>query len=114
MPKNRENQIHAEVTSLWQTDEVRLAKPTVSDEIRMGLRYFRLSLFDSLPRIYTEIVESFRDVYGITVDEFTVPNVIHFGSWIGGDRDGNPLVKPGCIRDALDMARAVILQRIPP
>src|SRR5947209_1355901 len=104
-----ENQIHAEVTSLWQTDEVRLAKPTVSDEIRMGLRYFRLSLFDSLPGIYSEIVESFRDVYGITLDEFTVPNVIHFGSWIGGDRDGNPLVKPGCIRDALDMARAVIL-----
>ena len=109
-----ENQIRAEVTSLWQTDEVRLAKPTVSDEIRMGLRYFRLSLFDSLPRIYSEIVESFRDVYGITLDEFTVPNVIHFGSWIGGDRDGNPLVKPGCIRDALDMARAVILQRISP
>jgi phosphoenolpyruvate carboxylase len=104
-----ENQIHAEVTSLWQTDEVRLAKPTVSDEIRMGLRYFRLSLFDSLPRIYSEIVASFRDVYGITLDEFTVPNVIQFGSWIGGDRDGNPLVKPGCIRDALDMARTVIL-----
>jgi len=104
-----ENQIHAEVTSLWQTDEVRLAKPTVSDEIRMGLRYFRLSLFDSLPGIYSEIVESFREIYGLTLDESSVPNVIHFGSWIGGDRDGNPLVKPGCIRDALDMARAVIL-----
>jgi phosphoenolpyruvate carboxylase len=105
-----EEQIRAEVTSLWQTDDVRLAKPTVSDEIRMGLRYFRLSLFESLPRIYREIVESFRDVYGITLDEFSVPNVIHFGSWIGGDRDGNPLVKPGCIRDALEMARALILR----
>jgi len=105
-----ENNIHAEVTSLWQTDEVRLAKPTVNDEIRMGLRYFRLSLFDSLPRIYDEIVESFRDVYGLTLDESTVPNVIHFGSWIGGDRDGNPLVKPDCIRDALDMARDLILR----
>lgn len=105
-----EEQIRAEVTSLWQTDDVRLAKPTVSDEIRMGLRYFRLSLFESLPRIYREIVESFRDVYSITLDEFSVPNVIHFGSWIGGDRDGNPLVKPGCIRDALEMARALILR----
>jgi phosphoenolpyruvate carboxylase len=104
-----ENHIRAEVTSLWQTDEVRLAKPTVSDEIRMGLRYFRLSLFDSLPKIYTEIVDSFREVYGITLDESSVPNVIHFGSWIGGDRDGNPLVKSGCIRDALEMARAVVL-----
>ena len=61
-----EDNIRAEVTSLWQTDEVRLAKPTVNDEIRMGLRYFRLSLFDSLPKIYDEIVESFRDVYGLS------------------------------------------------
>jgi phosphoenolpyruvate carboxylase len=105
-----ENSIHAEVTSLWQTDEVRLAKPTVSDEIRMGLRYFRLSLFDALPRIYDEIVESFHDVYGLDLDESSVPNIVHFGSWIGGDRDGNPLVKPECIRDALDMARSVILR----
>jgi len=108
--EERENIIHAEVASLWQTDEVRLAKPTVDDEIRMGLRYYRLSLFDSLPKIYDEIVEAFRDVYGIVLDEDSVPNVVHFGSWIGGDRDGNPLVKPGCIRDALEMARSLILR----
>ena len=105
-----ENNIRAEVTSLWQTDEVRLTKPTVDDEIRMGLRYFRLSLFDTLPRIYTEIVESFRDIYGLELDESSVPNIVHFGSWIGGDRDGNPLVKPRSIRHALEMARAVILR----
>jgi phosphoenolpyruvate carboxylase len=105
-----ENNIRAEVTSLWQTDEVRLAKPTVDDEIRMGLRYFRLSLFDALPKIYSEVAESFRDVYGIDVDDATLPNLIQFGSWIGGDRDGNPLVKPDCIRDALDMARGLILR----
>jgi len=103
--------IHAEISALWQTDEVRQTKPTVDDEIRMGLRYFRLSIFDSLPGLYEEIVESFRDVYGLVLDESTVPNVIHFGSWIGGDRDGNPLVKPECIRDALDMARALILRQ---
>jgi phosphoenolpyruvate carboxylase len=105
-----ENTIRAEVTSLWQTDEVRLAKPTVDDEIRMGLRYFRLSLFDSLPKIYDEMVAAFRDVYGLVLDESSLPNVIQFGSWIGGDRDGNPLVKPGCTRDALEMARALILR----
>jgi phosphoenolpyruvate carboxylase len=105
-----ENYIRAEVTSLWQTDEVRMAKPTVDDEIRMGLRYFRFSLFASLPRLYDEIVESFRDIYGMVLDESSVPNVVHFGSWIGGDRDGNPLVKPECIREALDMARALILR----
>jgi phosphoenolpyruvate carboxylase len=105
-----ENRIRAEVTSLWQTDEVRLTKPTVDDEIRMGLRYFRLTLFDTLPRIYDEIVESFHDVYGLELDESSVPNIAHFGSWIGGDRDGNPLVKPHSIRHALEMARAVILR----
>ena len=105
-----EEQIRAEVTSLWQTDEVRLAKPTVDDEIRMGLRYFRLSLFATLPKIYDEIVESFHDVYGMELDEASVPNIIHFGSWIGGDRDGNPLVKPDCTRNALGMARALILR----
>jgi phosphoenolpyruvate carboxylase len=105
-----EERIRAEVTSLWQTDEVRLTKPTVDDEIRMGLRYFRLSLFDCLPRIYDEIVESFREVYGLQLDESTVPNIIHFGSWIGGDRDGNPLVKPECTRNALAMARDLILR----
>src|SRR6202140_1403613 len=105
-----ENNIRAEVTSLWQTDEVRLAKPTVDDEIRMGQRYFRLSLFHALPRIYAGVVESFRDVYGLALDENSLPNLIQFGSWIGGDRDGNPLVTPDCIRGGLEMARALILR----
>jgi phosphoenolpyruvate carboxylase len=105
-----ENNIRAEVTSLWQTDEVRLAKPTVDDEIRMGLRYFRLSLFEALPKIYAEIVESFREVYSLDLDENALPNLVHFGSWIGGDRDGNPLVTPDHIRGALAMARASILR----
>src|SRR3984885_9302680 len=105
-----ENNIRAEVTSLWQTDEVRLAKPTVDDEIRMGLRYFRLSLFEALSKIYAEVVGSFRDVYGLELDENMLPNLVQFGSWIGGDRDGNPLVKPCYIRGALEMARTLILR----
>ncbi len=105
-----ENRIRAEVTSLWQTDEVRTAKPTVNDEIRMGLRYFRLSLFDTLPNIYAEIAESFREIYGVEPQESALPDLLTFGSWIGGDRDGNPLVKPECIQDALAMARELILR----
>jgi phosphoenolpyruvate carboxylase len=107
---NCEAIIRAEITSLWQTDEVRLAKPTVNDEIRMGLRYFRLSLFDTLPRVYSEVVGAFREVYGMTLEEADLPNVIQFGSWIGGDRDGNPLVRPECTQDALQLARIVILR----
>jgi phosphoenolpyruvate carboxylase len=108
--KDCENNIRAEVTALWQTDEVRLIKPTVDDEIRNGLRYFRLSLFDALPKIYVEVVESFREVYGM---EFAaaLPNLVAFGSWIGGDRDGNPSVKPESIGHALEMARDLILHK---
>src|ERR1700735_2408766 len=102
--------IHAEISALWQTDEVRQTKPTVHDEIRMGLRYFRLSLFETLPRIYSAVAESIRDVYGRVVEESELPTLVSFGSWIGGDRDGNPLVKPECVRDALELARAVILR----
>jgi phosphoenolpyruvate carboxylase len=105
-----EEAIHAEITSLWQTDEVRQAKPTVDDEIRMGLRYFRLSLFETLPRVYAEVAESMRDVYGIVLDAAELPNLLSFGSWIGGDRDGNPLVKPECVKDALELARNMILR----
>ncbi len=105
-----EQAIHAEITSLWQTDEVRQTKPTVDDEIRMGLRYFRLSLFETLPRIYAEVAESMRDVYGTVLDVAELPNLLSFGSWIGGDRDGNPLVKPECVKDALEQARTMILR----
>jgi phosphoenolpyruvate carboxylase len=104
-----EQNIHAEIAALWQTDEVRQTKPTVNDEIRMGLRYFRLSLFETLPRIYTEVADSLREVYGTVPASTELPIVISFGSWIGGDRDGNPLVKPECIKDALDQARNLIL-----
>ncbi len=102
--------IHAEITALWQTDEVRQTKPTVDDEIRMGLRYFRLSLFETLPRIYSEVAESIREEYGAVVEAADLPNLISFGSWIGGDRDGNPLVKSGCVKNALETARTVILR----
>jgi phosphoenolpyruvate carboxylase len=105
-----EQNIHAEITSLWQTDEVRHTKPTVNDEMRMGLRYFRLSLFESLPRLYADMAESVREVYGTVLAADGLPNLISFGSWIGGDRDGNPLVKPECLKDALELARTVILR----
>src|SRR5208282_4643355 len=105
-----EQAIHAEITSLWQTDEVRQTKPTVDDEIRMGLRYFRLSLFETLPHIYAEVAESMRDVYSSALDVAELPNLLSFGSWIGGDRDGNPLVRPECVKDALEQARTMILR----
>jgi phosphoenolpyruvate carboxylase len=105
-----ESLILAEITSLWQTDEVRMKKPGVIDEVRMGLDFYPLTLFETLPRLYAELAESFRDVYGRALDHEKLPELLHFGSWIGGDRDGNPLIKPDCTADALALARNVILE----
>ncbi|HUN88570.1 MAG TPA: phosphoenolpyruvate carboxylase [Terriglobales bacterium] len=105
----REEAITAEITSLWQTDEVRRFQPTVTDEIRMGLDYYKISLLDSVPRVYEEMANAFRDVYAVPLATRDLQQVITFGSWIGGDRDGNPHVTPGCTADALRMARHLIL-----
>jgi len=104
-----ENAIAAEITALWQTDEVRVQKPQVTDEIRMGLDHYPMSIFDSLPRLYTEIRESFKDVYDMELCAGQVPQVLSFGSWIGGDRDGNPFVTPETTREALERARNTVL-----
>ena len=101
-----ESLILAEITALWQTDEVRLNKPTVRDEIHMGLDYFPMVLFETLPRLYAELEESLRDVYNADAE---IPEALSFGSWIGGDRDGNPFVTADSTREALDMARHVII-----
>jgi len=101
--------IFAEVTSLWQTDEVRLEKPLVTDEIRMGLDHYPFSLFAALPRLYGELVDSLCQVYEIDAKDREVPDLLFFGSWIGGDRDGNPFVTPDSTREALQRARNTII-----
>jgi phosphoenolpyruvate carboxylase len=104
-----ETAIATEITSLWQTDEVRVQKPQVTDEIRMGLDHYPMSIFESLPRLYAEMRESFREVYGMELCADQVPQVLFFGSWIGGDRDGNPFVTVESTREALERARNTIL-----
>ena len=104
-----ETLILAEITSLWQTDEVRMKKPGVIDEVRMGLDHYPMTLFETLPKVYAEFTESFRAVYGAELGHDEIGEVIRFGSWIGGDRDGNPLLTPQSTADALEMARRVVL-----
>ncbi|MBA3515390.1 MAG: phosphoenolpyruvate carboxylase [Pyrinomonadaceae bacterium] len=105
----REAVISAEITALWQTDEVRRRPPTVRDEIKMGLDYYSDCLIDMLPGLYEEFADAFRVVYDCKLNPDELPTFLHFGSWIGGDRDGNPFVTPDCTRDALHLARQVIL-----
>src|SRR5581483_724736 len=104
-----QNVIAVEITVLWQTDEFCVVKPQVTDEIRMGLDHDPFAIFESLPCLYREIRESFQQVYGMELCAVQVPQVLSFGSWIGGDRDGNPFVTLESTREALERARNTIL-----
>ncbi len=82
--------IAAEITALWQTDEVRRRPPTVRDEIKMGLDYYSGCLISTLPQLYNEFADAFRQIYECKLSADELPTFLRFGSWIGGDRDGNP------------------------
>ncbi len=95
------DELQAEILILWRTDEVRLRKPTVLDEVENGLYYFRTSLFRAIPEVYRDLEKAIKRVYH--TDNVKVPSFIRFGSWIGGDRDGNPFVTPDTTREAVYM-----------
>lgn len=105
-----EEAISAEITGLWQSDEVRRRRPTVRDEIKMGLDYYPVCLIATLPELYDQISTAFLQVYRREIQPVELPRVVEFGSWIGGDRDGNPNVTPQSTREALEMARSTILE----
>jgi phosphoenolpyruvate carboxylase len=104
-----ERSMLAEITALWQTDEVRRRKPTVLDEIKMGLDHYPDSLIAPLAGLYEDMAAAFRDIYGTEIPPAELPTVVRFGSWIGGDRDGNPHVSAETTREALQKARETIL-----
>ena len=88
-----------EVTILWQTDEARIQRPRVVDEIRSGLWFFEPSLLDATPRLVADLRERVPDA----------PSPLRFGSWIGGYEDGNPAAGPETINEALERARVLAL-----
>ena len=95
------DKLQAQILILWRTDEVRLKKPTVIDEVENGLYYFRTSLFKAVPEVYKDLEKAVKRIYHS--DAVKVPSFIKFGSWIGGDRDGNPFVTPDITREAVCM-----------
>jgi phosphoenolpyruvate carboxylase len=106
-----ERNLTAEITALWQTDDTRSARPTVRDEIRMALDYYESSLFDTLPVLYAEVAAALASEYPEAPSDSVagLPQLVTFGSWIGGDRDGNPFVTPDATREALAMAHSLLL-----
>ncbi len=107
--EERLQEILTQIQILWKTDEVRVHKPNVTDEVRRGLYFFRESLFDAVPRVYHSLEKAVRRAYG-PESGIRVPSFIRFGSWIGGDRDGNPFVKPETTALAVRMHHELVLQ----
>ena len=116
-----ETQLAAEIQVVWRTDELRTAKLEVRDEVRNGLYYVRESLFDAVPKAYSFFEKALRKHFGVNADgvaTISVPSFIRFGSWIGGDRDGNPFVTADVtewtvhtqMKTALDEYRARVLE----
>nr|WP_087146478.1 phosphoenolpyruvate carboxylase [Crenothrix polyspora] len=109
--KDALERLQAQIQMLWKTDEVRGRKMTVADEIDAGLFYFPLSLFQATARVYRNFERSVSDVYGEAAAlQVRIPSFLQYGSWIGGDRDGNPNVTSQTTIMALRLQAQTILQ----
>lgn len=98
-----------EIELLWLTGELKLDKPTVEQEVEWGLYFFHENLFDVVPQLYARIEAAFaRQFPGESLE---LPVIFSFGSWIGGDRDGNPYVTSEATRNALWRMRLESLRR---
>jgi len=104
-----EEDLAEEITILWQTDELRVRRPEVVQEIERTLLFFENPLISATLEAYRE----FEDELARQFPEDTpkLGRVLEFGSWVGGDQDGNPFVGPEMITAALDLHREVILRR---
>jgi phosphoenolpyruvate carboxylase len=98
-----------EVLTLWQTDELRDRKPTVLDEVRNGMYFFHETLFEVLPEVYEELERVLQKHYPEV--DWHVPTYLKFGSWIGGDRDGNPSVTSDVTWTTLNMQRNLVIYK---
>lgn len=106
-----EDRLQSQIQLLWRTDEVRGRKLNVTDEIDAGLFYYPLSLFHATERVYRNFECSLADIYGAEeAKQIRIPSFLQFGSWIGGDRDGNPNVTPEVTEIAFRMQSQAILQ----
>ena len=105
-PREREEleeTLHREITAAWETEEVRRERPSPIDEVRSALTVFEQTLWHAIPDFFRALDRGLRATTGQGLPLDAAP--IRFGSWIGGDRDGNPTVTPETTRRACLMAR---------
>ncbi len=102
-------QVEREIVSLWLTDRSRVARPEVTDEARTGLWYFDTTLFETLPRLQNDMRRALQHHY----PKVRAPERwLTFGSWIGGDRDGNPNVTAAVTAEVLLLHRQLALSKL--
>ena len=82
--------LYSEIAIIWKTDELKRTKPSPLDEAKWGLAVIEDSLWDTIPKVYKRLNDIFRN--NLKKDLPRNFNPIQFGSWMGGDRDGNPFV----------------------
>jgi phosphoenolpyruvate carboxylase len=111
-PREREaliDTIRAEIELLWLTGELRLEKPTVEQEVAWGLYFVTENLFDVVPELVEKLARALQQAY--PGEAFEIPPFFQVGSWIGGDRDGNPFVTNAVTRRTLAEHRRASLRR---
>ena len=102
-----EETIRETIVLLWQSDETRDRRPTVMDEVRNALYFFETTVFDVVPLIYEELERALARYY--PDEHFEIPSFFRYGSWVGGDRDGNPFVTLEITEEALREQKEAIL-----
>lgn len=103
-----DRQLRRQILTLWQTALIRLSRLRIQDEIEVGLRYYDASLFEVVPRINAELRDALRSRWpdsGVLTEPMLRP-----GSWIGGDRDGNPYVTADVVARATHRASETALE----
>ncbi len=102
--EENEEALSREILLLWETRMLRLTKLSVIDEIANGLSFYDYTFLRELPRLYARLEDRLGKLNGEHID---LPSFLRMGSWIGGDRDGNPFVTADILQRALKMQAQV-------
>ena len=105
--RNNEEELRRAILTLWQTRMLRSERLTVDDEIKNGLAYYQYTFLAEVPHLYAEIEDILERSMG--KDAPHIPPFLRIGSWIGGDRDGNPFVSDQTMLNAVERQSALVL-----
>ncbi|TAL83835.1 MAG: phosphoenolpyruvate carboxylase [Beijerinckiaceae bacterium] len=103
-----EDKLRRAVLILWQTSLLRRTKLTVRDEVSNGLSYYDYTFFTEVPRLYQMVERQVRE-YAPALADQEIASFLRLGSWIGGDRDGNPFVDADVLQQTISMHGARVL-----